>query len=190
MEMIIKKIKKTQSSSSLLTSNNSQTSIQQINDNKLIKNNLKNFKNNNIKKNQSNLMKPDSGNLNKSNKNNSNLTFSEKNIKNNNNIKNKSSDIGKNKVKVNDKKTIKTIKNSINSSSSSSLESLISLDKLSNKTQTSLPPLTSSSFSCIDLTLDKKGNEYGKINDTTFSKLNGIQRNIGSTLLRPIPQHH
>jgi len=67
--------------------------------------------------------------------------------------------VRKNKLKINDKKTIKTIKNNFNTSSSSldsSSSSFISLEKLSDKSQTSLPPLTNSSFSCIDLSLDKK----------------------------------
>jgi len=67
--------------------------------------------------------------------------------------------VKKNKFKINDKKIIKTIKNNTNTSSSSldsSSSSFISLEKLSEKSQTSLPPLTNSGFSCIDLSLDKK----------------------------------
>jgi len=33
--------------------------------------------------------------------------------------------------------------------------------------------------------------EFSKLNnDSNYSKLNGIQKNINSALLQPIPQHH
>jgi len=62
---------------------------------------------------------------------------------------------------MNEKKLIKTIKDNVNSEISNSLDSssssFISLDKLSDKMQTSLPPLTNNNFSCIDFSLEKKG---------------------------------
>ncbi|KAL6590854.1 hypothetical protein U3516DRAFT_674316 [Neocallimastix sp. 'constans'] len=118
---------KLSSTSSLVSSNSSQSINQGTTENKPIKNNLRNLKNTNY-------------------------------LKKNQNIHTKR----KNKLKLYDKKIIKSIKSNITSGSSSSLDSsissssLTSLERLSDKVQTSLPPLIRSNYSCLDFSLEKK----------------------------------
>ncbi|ORY50175.1 hypothetical protein LY90DRAFT_670804 [Neocallimastix californiae] len=154
---ISKRNQKLSSTSSLVSSNSSQSINQGTTENKPIKNNLRNLKNTNyLKKNQNIHTKSEVGNLNKNNKNNSDISISI-----NDNYKN-TSDLGKNKLKLYDKKIIKSIKSNITSGSSSSLDSsissssLTSLERLSDKVQTSLPPLIRSNYSCLDFSLEKK----------------------------------